>query len=314
MHHQHERGMGVEEWLLLLVLALLWGGSFFFFKILVAHVPPFTVVLGRVGLAAIALNLLLLAKGTPLPLDAALWRRLIVLGALNNVIPFSAIAFGETRISSGLAAILNATTPVFTIIVAHFMTHDEKLRWGKIVGIVMGFVGVSVLIGPALFNNGGQSSVLGDCACLGAALSYGFGGVYARRFRTMAPLQLATGQLTASTLIALPLSFLVDHPWRMSSLPVEVWAAFGGIALLSTALAFILYFRLLATAGATNLSLVTFLLPIMALGLGSLFLGETVRWYAIAGLLLIGGGLAAIDGRLWRAWRLRRTQSSPSVG
>ncbi|WP_370458645.1 DMT family transporter [Asaia sp. As-1742] len=298
MQEQHQNHMGPKEWSLLLVLALLWGGSFFFFKILVSVVPPFTVVLGRVGLAALALNLLLVIRGTSLPRDGALWMRLLLLGLLNNVIPFSAIAFGESRISSGLAAILNATTPVFTIIVAHFMTHDEKMRPGKILGILLGFFGVGILIAPALTGGKTQGSLAGELACLAAALSYGFGGVYGRRFRGLPPLQIATGQLTASTALIFPLSILIDRPWTLPTLSWNVWGAFAGIALLSTAGAFILYFRLLATAGATNLSLVTFLLPIMALLLGTLFLGEHPGWTALAGLLLIGTGLAAIDGRL----------------
>ncbi|BAT20008.1 DMT family transporter [Asaia bogorensis] len=309
MQKQHQNHMGPKEWSLLLILALLWGGSFFFFKILVSAVPPFSVVLGRVGLAALALNLLLVVRRTTLPLDRTLWLRLFVLGLLNNVIPFSAIAFGETRISSGLAAILNATTPVFTIIVAHFLTHDEKMRLDKVAGIVLGFCGVGTLIAPALAGGGLQSSLAGELACLGAALSYGFGGVYGRKFRGLPALQIATGQLTASTILILPLSMLVDHPWTLPPLSATVWGAFAGIALLSTAGAFILYFKLLATSGATNLSLVTFLLPIMALMLGILFLGEHPGWYALAGLCLIGAGLAAIDGRLFRLVTDRATTS-----
>ncbi|WP_240993624.1 DMT family transporter [Asaia bogorensis] len=300
MQRQHQNHMGPKEWSLLLILALLWGGSFFFFKILVSAVPPFSVVLGRVGLAALVLNLFLIIRRSTLPLDGSLWLRLFLLGVLNNVIPFTAIAFGETRISSGLAAILNATTPVFTIIVAHFLTHDEKMRWGKVAGIVLGFCGVGILIAPALTGGRIQGSFTGELACLGAALSYGFGGVYGRQFRGLPPLQIATGQLTASTIMILPLSMLVDHPWTLPPLSGAVWGAFAGIALLSTAGAFVLYFRLLATSGATNLSLVTFLLPVMALILGMLFLGERPGWTALAGLCVIGAGLAAIDGRLLR--------------
>jgi len=314
MNRHHERGMGLAEWSLLLVLALLWGGSFFFFKVLVASIPPFTVVLGRVGLAAMALNLLLLVRRDPLQIDRSWWGQLALLGTLNNVIPFTAIAFGETRISSGVAAILNASTPVFTIIVAHFLTHDEKLRWGKIVGIITGFCGVAVLIGPALFNTNAQHPLIGELACLAAALSYGFGGVYARRFRKLAPMKIATGQLSASALVVLPFSLIIDRPWTLPTPSASVVWAFAGIAFLSTALAFILYFRLLSTTGATNLSLVTFLLPVMALLLGTAFLGETIRWYAIAGLILIGSGLAAIDGRPWRAITGRTTSvSTPPV-
>jgi len=299
--------MDLGEWALLLALAALWGGSFFFFKVLVAVIPPFTVVLGRVGIAALALNLLLLARKDVLSLTPALWLRLGLLGLLNNVIPFSAIAFGETRIASGVAAILNATTPVFTIIVAHFLTHDEKMRWGKVVGITLGFCGVGLLVGPALLgHSSGRGTAVGEIACLGAALSYGFGGVYGRRFRGMPPMKIAAGQLGASTLIVLPLSLAFDRPWTLLPFTLSIWGAFCGIALLSTALAFILYFRLLATTGATNLSLVTFLLPVMALILGVCFLGETLNWNALAGLCVIGLGLAAIDGRPWKKLRSQK--------
>lgn len=312
MNLSRDRTMGASEWSVLLVLALLWGGSFFFFKILVSAVPPFTVVLGRVGIAALALNILLLTRRDALPFEPGLWIRLTVLGLLNNVIPFSAIAFGETRISSGIAAILNATTPVFTIVVAHFLTHDEKMRWGKLLGIVLGFCGVGFLIGPELLQSRmGHNALIGELACLCAAISYGFGSVYGRQFRGISPLRLATGQLSASTLSVLPLSLAIDHPWTLPAPTTPVWGAFLGISLLSTALAFILYFRLLGTIGATNLSLVTFLLPITALLMGVCFLGEHFGWHAFAGLGLIGAGLAAIDGRLWRSLR-RRSVSLPS--
>lgn len=295
--------MSVEEWSLIFLLALLWGGSFFFYKVLVATIPPFTVVLGRVGLAAMALNLFLLSKRDRLTCEPGLWGKLLLLGALNNVIPFSAIAFGETLIPSGVAAILNATTPLFTILVAHIQTHDEKLQWGKVIGIVLGFLGVALLVAPALIDGEIHHSLLGEGACLLAALSYGFGGVYGRKFRGMAPLKIATGQLTASTMIVLPLSLLFDRPWVLPAPSPSVIGAFAGLAFLSTALAFILYFRVLATAGATNLSLVTFLLPVTALLLGVCLLGETIKWYAITGLIIIGAGLAAIDGRLLKKAR-----------
>src|ERR1700744_1032761 len=140
--------MGAPEWIALLALSSLWGGSFFFFKVLVAELPPFTVVLGRVGIAALALNLLLMARREPLRLNPQHWRSFLMLGLVNNVIPFTLIAFGETRITSGSAAILNATTPIFTILVAHFLTADEKLTFAKGAGVLAGFLGVAVLIGP----------------------------------------------------------------------------------------------------------------------------------------------------------------------
>jgi drug/metabolite transporter (DMT)-like permease len=297
--------MGASEWVLLIILSILWGGSFFFFKVLVDALPPFTVVLGRVGLAAVALNLLLLVRGEFMPSSPRLWRQFFAMGVLNNVIPFTLIVFGETRIASGLASILNATTPLFTVIAAHFLTTSERLTWAKIAGALFGFLGVAVLIGPDVLSSLGQGDLLGEGACLLAALTYGFAGIYGRRFKDVPPLEVATGQITASTILLLPIAAVIDRPWLLPAPDLRLWAAFAGIAFLSTALAYILYFRILATAGATNLLLVTFLLPISALLLGALVLGETINTRAIYGMILIGAGLAAIDGRMWKALRSR---------
>ncbi|WP_375383411.1 DMT family transporter [uncultured Sphingomonas sp.] len=296
--------MGATEWTLMLVLSVLWGGSFFFYKVLVAQVPPFTVVLGRVGLAAVMLNLLLIIRRDPVPRDLALWGRFIILGLLNNVVPFTLFAFGETRISSGLASILNATTPLFGVVVAHLFTADERLSWGKAAGVAFGLAGVAVLVGPDALRHAGSGDLLGEAACLGAALTYAFASLYGRRFRGLPPLKVATGQVTGSTLVLIPLSAAFDAPWTLPMPDATVWLAFAGIALFSTAFAYVLYFRILATAGATNLLFVTFLLPVSAIGLGVAFLGEAVSARTLAGMALIGLGLVAFDGRL--AKRLRK--------
>lgn len=290
--------MGLTEWLLLLALAVLWGGSFFFFKILVDELPPFTVVLGRVGLAAIILNLYLLARRDPMPRSWHLWSQFLAMGFLNNVIPFTLIVFGETRISSGLASILNAMTPVFSVLVAHFLTANEKLTWARGAGVLLGLGGVTILIGPAVLTSLGQQDLLGQASCLLAAFSYALAGIYGRRFRGIPALKVATGQITGSTLILLPLVALIDRPWLLPAPSLQVWGAFAGIALLCTALAYMLYFRILATAGATNLLLVTFLLPVTAVLLGWLALGEELAVTAFLGMAVIGAGLACIDGRL----------------
>lgn len=289
--------MGATEWLLLLLLSALWGGSFFFFKVLVDELPPLTVVLGRVGFAAVILQLYLLARRDPMPRSPRLWGQFLVMGLLNNVIPFSLIVFGETRISSGLASILNAMTPVFGVLVAHLLTANEKLTWARGAGVLLGLSGVVVLIGPDALGDLGQQDLVGEAACLLAALSYAVAGIYGRRFRGIPSLKVATGQITASTFILLPLVAVFDQPWRLPAPSVHVWLAFAGIALLSTALAYLLYFRILATAGATNLLLVTFLLPISAVLLGWLALGEQVAPTTFIGMAIIGVGLACIDGR-----------------
>jgi drug/metabolite transporter (DMT)-like permease len=288
--------MSAKNWGLLLLLALLWGSSFFFYKILVATLPPVTVVLGRVGIAAVAMNLWLLVSGQKMPLSDGRWRRFLLLGFLNNVLPFILIAWGETRITSGMASILNATTPIFMVAVAHWGTEDEKLSWGKVAGIVLGIAGVMVLVGSDAF--GGGSYIWGELAVVGASCAYGFGGVYSRRFKDLPPLVAATGQVSGGAVILLPLSLLIDQPWRLPMPGADVWAALLAIALVNTALAYFVYYRMLGGAGVTYISLVTFLIPVIALMLGAIFLDERVTVQALAGMAVITLGLAAIDGRL----------------
>ena len=288
--------MRAREWSLLILLSTLWGGSFFFAKVALAELGPFTVVFFRVGLAALALNVVASAVGQSLWRASTPWRQLVVMGALNNALPFSLIIWGQTTITSGLASILNATTPLFTVLVAHALTRDERMTVRKLFGALAGLAGVAILIGPDL---GG--SIWGQIACLAAALSYAFAGVYGRRFQAMgvAPMQAAAGQVTASAMLILPIMLFVDRPWELASPPSGiVWAALAGLALLSTALAYVLYFRILAAAGATNLLLVTFLIPVTAILLGAAFLGEHLELRQLAGMALIGLGLAAIDGRI----------------
>jgi drug/metabolite transporter (DMT)-like permease len=288
--------MSWRVWIWLLSLSMLWGGSFFFAKVALGTLGPFTVVFCRVALAALALNIVRpLRRGSP-------WRTYFAMGALNNAIPFALIFWGQTHIASGLASILNATTPLFTVVVAHALTNDEKMTGAKVAALLAGLAGVTVLIGPDAFARP-TASVWGQLACLGAALSYAFAGIYGRRFRAMgiAPLDAAAGQVTASTVLILPIMLIVEQPWTLAALPpASTWAALAGLALLSTALAYVLYFRILAAAGATNLLLVTFLIPVTSILLGALLLHERLEPRHIAGMALIGLGLAAIDGLIAR--------------
>jgi drug/metabolite transporter (DMT)-like permease len=294
--------MGGREWVMLLVLAALWGGSFFFFKVLVAELPPFTVVLGRVGLAAVILNLWLGLGRDFMPASPRLWASFIVMGVLNNVVPFSLIVFGETRISSGLASILNATTPMFTVLAAHMLTANEKLTRAKFAGVMVGLAGVVVLVGPSALAGIGRDNAIGEVACLGAAFVYAYAGIYGRRFKGISPIKVATGQVTGSTLVLIPIVAIVDRPWTLPAPGAAAWGALIGIALLCTVVAYILYFCILAAAGATNLLLATFLIPISAILLGSLVLGEPLLVREFVGMALIGAGLAFIDGRLLAAF------------
>ena len=295
------RTMTPVEWGMLVTLSVLWGGSFFFTGVALMELPPFTIVVLRVGIAAIVLNLMLPAMGLRLPMTLRAWGTFVSLGVLSNALPFSLIVWGQTQIASGLASILNATTPLFTVLVAHVLTDDEKMSGNRLAGVLVGFVGVAVLIGPAALAGAG-ANVLAQLACIGAAITYAFAGVYGRRVRAMglAPLVATAGMVTASALLLIPIALVVDRPWSLAAPGMAVWSAVFGLAVLSTALAYLLYFRILATAGATNLMLVTFLIPISAILLGALVLGERLAPQHFLGMALIGLGLAAIDGRLLR--------------
>ncbi|MFV0410509.1 MAG: DMT family transporter [Paracoccus sp. (in: a-proteobacteria)] len=298
------RPMTLQEWAMLLTLSLVWGGSFFFNEIAIRELPVFIVVVARVGLAAVILYLLLRLRGEHMPRGPGIWRAFFVMGLLNNVIPFSLIVAGQSQIASGVASILNASTPLFTVIFAQILTRDERMNGGKLAGVLIGFAGVAVMIGgDAVHGLGGHLAA--QLMCLGGAMSYAIASIYGRRFRTMGitPIQTATGQVAASSVILLPLVMIIDRPWMLPMPGAGAIAALIGVAAISTAFAYLLYFRILASAGATNLSLVTFLIPVSAIVLGIAFLGETLLPRHLAGMVLIGLGLAAIDGRPWRALR-----------
>jgi drug/metabolite transporter (DMT)-like permease len=293
------RRMGAREWTMLVALSVLWGGSFFFVGVAVRALPPVTVVALRVAGAALILAVVLRALGLRLPTGSRLWAAFFGMALLNNAVPFLLITWGQTAIASGLAAILNATTPLFGVVLAHFLTADEKLTPSRLAGVATGFAGVVVMVGPAALD-ALDKSLAAQLACLGAAFSYALAGIYGRRFKRLgvSPLVTAAGQVTASTMLLVPLALLIEAPWRLAPPGLETWAALAGLASLSTALAYILFFRILAAAGATNILLVTFLVPVSAILLGIAFLGERLAAGHLAGMALIGLGLALIDGRL----------------
>jgi drug/metabolite transporter (DMT)-like permease len=295
--------MSATDWLLLIALSILWGGSFFFAKIAVLELPPLTVAFGRVAIAATILIALARATGVALPVRLGDWRPYAIMGLLNNALPFGLIFWGQTHIPSGLAAILNATTPLFTVLVAHWATADEKLNPARLAGIAAGLTGVIIMVGPDMLRELGADA-LGQLACLGAALSYAFAGVYGRRFRGEPPIRVATSQLVASTLILAPVAFIIDRPWTLMPPSLTALAALVALATFSTAIGYLLYFRILARAGATNLLLVTFLIPVSAILLGTLILGEQLAVRHVAGMIAIAIGLAAIDGRVIRLYRV----------
>ncbi len=292
------RPMSGTEWLLLLALSVVWGGSFFFNEIAVAALPTLTVVAVRVALAAVILAAVLRATGVAVPRDRRVLGAFAVMGLLNNAVPFSLIVWGQSQIASGVAAILNASTPLFMVVFAHVLTRDERLTGARLAGVALGLAGVAVMVGGAAMGR----SVAAEIACLAAAVSYALAGIYGRRFRALGvpPLATAWGQVTASSLMLVPLALIVDRPFALPAPGVEVIAALVCVATFSTALAYVVYFRLLATAGPVNLVLVTFLVPVTAVLLGVGVLGEALLPRHLAGMALIGAGLAAIDGRLLR--------------
>jgi drug/metabolite transporter (DMT)-like permease len=296
--------MGGRDWTILLVLAALWGGSFFFIEVALPTVQPLTLVLIRLSIAASALWIYLALRRERLPRPPGALTAFALLALLNNVLPFILFAYAQREITGGLASILNATTPIWGVIVAHLFTADEKMTPGKVAGVLLGFGGVTVMIGADFLQQLGGGP-LAQLACLVSTLCYALAGVFARRFRGMGvpPTAVATGQLTAGTFLLLPLVLLFEPPWLAPAPAPEAWAALAGLALFCTAFAYILYFRLLASAGATNSLLVTFLIPITAILLGSLVLGEVLEPRHFLGMALIGAGLAAIDGRLLRTLR-----------
>ncbi len=299
--------LAAQDWALLLALSLLWGASYFFSKIAVGTLPPLTVVGARVMLAALTLLAVCRIAGIAMPVER--WRDFLGMGAINNVLPFALIFWAQTEIASGLASILNATTPLITAVLAHVLTRDERLTSSKTIGIGLGITGVAVLVGIEALD-GLSGSLLPLFACLGAAVSYAFAGIFARRrLKDMPPLAAAAGQLSASSLMALPLLVLADRPWTLPLPDAGTLAALLGLALLSTALGYAIYFRILGRAGATNILLVTLLMPPSTILLGALFLHERLEAHQFLGFAAIALGLAAIDGRPF-GWIARYVSSA----
>ena len=282
---------------MLLILAAIWGGSFFFGEVALSEVPPLTITLHRVIWALPILASIVLLKGIYIPRSPKVWGAYLVMGALNNAIPFSLIFWGQTQIDSGLASILNGTTAMFGAVVAGLLLRDEPLTAKKIGGAGLGIAGVAVIMGPRALTDFNPSN-LAQLAILGATLSYAFAGVWGKTMLAgQPPLMNAFGMLIGSTLLMIPIVFTFDGP-PILALSVSVWGALIGLAVLSTALAYALYFAILERAGSANLLLVTLLIPPFAIGLGFLFLGERIGPEACIGFAIIGLGFVVTDGRL----------------
>ncbi|MET4203796.1 DMT family transporter [Bradyrhizobium sp. LA6.12] len=297
----NDNRIDARDWSLLAVLSILWGGSFFFNGAALRELPPLTLVFLRVALGAAILLPLLRMQGIGLPKGVTGWKPFVAIGLLNNVIPFSLIVLGQTFIPSGLASILNATTPLFTVMVMA-AAGEEALQMRRVAGVALGLAGVIILRGWGIETRPGQG--LGILLCLGGAFSYGFAALAARRLlKDTPPLGTATFQLMASTVMMAIVAGAMEQPWHLSMPGLTTWLAVLGLAALSTALAYIVFFQILRRSGATNVMLVTLLIPVTAILLGWLVLGEPISAREIVGAIVIGSALLVIDGRAERLLR-----------
>jgi drug/metabolite transporter (DMT)-like permease len=285
-----------RDWALLGMLSVLWGGSFFFNGVVLHELPPLTLVFLRVALATVMLLPLIWFYRIRFPKGLSGWKPFFAIGFLNNVLPFSLIVIGQTYIPSGLASILNATTPLFAVVVMA-LAGEEKLQAHRVAGVIAGLIGVAILHGDGLGFEAGQG--LGILLCLGAAFSYGLSALVARRLPADAPpIGTATFQMLASAVMMTGVTGLIDRPWQLPMPGLTTWLAVIGLSALSTALAYIVFFQILRRSGATNVMLVTLLIPVTAILLGYLLLGEKISAREIVGALVIGSALLLIDGRV----------------
>ncbi len=291
--------MSLKNWVMLIFLSFLWGGSFFLIEVALKNFHVFQIVFFRVFFASIFIYVYLLYKKINIPLTLSLWGSFFIMGLLNNVIPFSFFTYAQTEISSSLASILNATTPIFTAIVAHMFTKDEKMDFSKVIGLILGWIGIIILLLPKVDYSFKSAQIFG----LVAALSYAFAAVYGKRFKKLNPLVVAFGMLFCSSIILFILNFndilMVKFVVNGSSAAVIL------LALFSTSLAYIIYFKILASSGATNLALVTFLIPITAITLGVFVLDESLSTNALIGMIIIFISLLVIDGRIVKKLKVK---------
>jgi drug/metabolite transporter (DMT)-like permease len=291
--------LDASGWGLIATLSVLWGGAFFLIELGLRSYSPNTLVFMRLALAVPPMWIAMRFTGDHLPRDLKSWGLLMVVGALNCALPFILFFWGQQYLDSGYASILNATTPLWGVVVAHFMTSDEKATPARIVGVLVGMAGIIVMVGPDAMK-GLSNNLLAQIACIISTLFYSFAAIYGRRLgqTKMTPMVVATGQTMMAAVFMLPIILLYDQPWTMAMPRLDATLAGITLALLSTALAYILYFRLIDRAGASNAQLVAFIMPVLAIILGVAFLGESLNGGQVAGAILIAAGLVILDGRL----------------
>lgn len=293
--------MATRDWALLIFVGSIWGCSFLFNAVLIRELGPIWVAAGRVSIAAVASWIIFFALRKPLPRDPMLYLKLGLLGVFSYALPFTLFPLGQAHIPSGLTAIINALTPILTVVVAHFWPGGEKARLNKALGVVAGFAGAALLASPALTGGHAGDQLIGIGFCLLATILYAVTLNVARSFRMVEPTTLATIAITGATIVSVPVAFAfegVPHATRP-----ETWAAWLALGLFSTALTFQIMYRLLPRIGATNFASNTFISPVVAIILGVTLLGETILPVHIAGMLLVFVGLLCIDGRILKLGR-----------
>jgi drug/metabolite transporter (DMT)-like permease len=300
--------LGAVEWGLIALQSMLWGSSYFFIAIAQSELPPLTIAAVRTIPASLVLMTIVLSLGYRMPATLAEWRLFVFFATFNTVLPFVLIVWGQARATGGMAAILNASAPLFGILLAHVLTHDEKLSLNKVAGILLGLAGVAILVGYD-FALGDVDDVLARLALLAAPLLYVLANIYARnKLGQYPPFVIAMMQMVASIFIAVPLALAVDHPW---TLPVPTRATLGailGMAIFGSALASLCHFTVLQRAGAANATLVTLIMPLTPIVLGGVFLGERLSARDILGATIIAAALLIIDGRVLKR---RRSAAQP---
>jgi drug/metabolite transporter (DMT)-like permease len=283
---------------LLVLLSFIWGGSFTLIKIAVETIPPATVVATRVTVAAVLLILFIGWRGLDLPKDVKTWRGFFVQGLLQSALPFTLISWGEERIASGLAGVLNATPPIFAVLIS-LAARNEPVGWRKLVGVLLGIAGVAMIMGAGAFQDIGTEP-LAQGAVLGSSLCYALAPIWGRRFGQLPAAVTAAGAMSCAAALMVPIALVVDRPWALS----PSWAALGALAALSlvcTAVAMIIFFRLVQTLGALGTNSGSYLRAGFSVVLGVLLLDEAFTWSTLAGMILIVLGTGAVNLQPW--WR-----------
>jgi len=295
--------LGATEWGLIALQSMLWGSSYFFIAVAQPELPAFTIAALRSLPAAAALLLIVLPLGYRLPATLAEWRLFIAFAAFNSVLPFLLIVWGQSRATGGMAAILNATAPLFGIVLAHFLTHDERLSWSKTAGILVGIAGVAILVGYDAVA-GESADLMARLALLAAPFCYVMANIFVRRrLGHYPPFVIAVVQMVGSMLVTFPLALAIDQPWALPAPSLQALGAIVGMGVLGSALASLCHFTVLQRAGATNASLVTLIIPLTPILLGGIFLGERLSARDMLGGLVIAAALIIIDGRALRLGR-----------